>query len=119
MKDRYASNSILLLALNKINCYFQSSLHRNVKLCRKSNEPLPAANKHQTGECHQLKTDVDQETTQHLAETKHVADEMSATNHQTNYLYKRNASYVIEITRAKYKHWQTTKHGILFVKLRI
>ena len=35
------------------------------------------------------------EATQHLAKTKHVVDEMSATNHQTNYLYKRNASYVI------------------------
>ena len=41
MKDRYASNSILLLALNKINCYFQSRLHLNVKLCRKSNTSLP------------------------------------------------------------------------------
>ena len=65
---------------------------------------LPAAVKDQIGECHQVKTDVDQETTQHLAETKHVADEMSATNHQTNYLYKRNASYVIDVTCAKYKH---------------
>ena len=67
---------------------------------------LPVAAKDQTGECHQVKTDVDQETTQHLAKTKHVVDEMSATNHQTNYLYKRNRndSHVIEITRAKYKH---------------
>ena len=51
-----------------------------------------------------VKTDVDQETTKYLAKTKHVVDEMSATNNQTNYLYKRNDSYVIDITRAKYKH---------------
>ena len=103
MKARYASSLILLLVLNKIKCYFQPSLNQNFKLCRKSTS-LPAANKHLTGECHQLKTDVDQETTQHLAETKHVADEMSATSHQTNYLYKRNASNVIDVTGAKYKH---------------
>ena len=83
--------------------FFQPSLNQNFKLCRKSTS-LPAANKHLTGECHQLKTDVDQETTQHLAETKHVADEMSATSHQTNYLYKRNASYIIDVTCAKYEH---------------
>ena len=46
MKYRYASNSILLLALNKINCCFQSRLHRNVKLCRKSNKPLPVTTDH-------------------------------------------------------------------------
>ena len=46
MKDRYASNSILLLALNKINCYFQSRLHLNVKLCRKSNTSLPVTDSH-------------------------------------------------------------------------
>ena len=46
MKARYASSLILLLALNKINCYFQSRLHRNVKLCRKSNKPLPVTTDH-------------------------------------------------------------------------
>ena len=51
---------------------------------------LPVAAKDQTSECHQVKTDVDQETTQHLAKSKHVVDEMSATNQQTNFLYNRN-----------------------------
>ena len=46
----------------------------------------------------------DKRKNKHLAETKHVADEMSATSHQTNYLYIRNASYVIDVTCAKYKH---------------
>ena len=46
MKARYASNSILLLVLSKITCYFQSRLHRNVKLCRKSNKPLPVTEDH-------------------------------------------------------------------------
>ena len=46
MKARYASNLILLLLLNKINCYFQSRLHRNIKLCRKSNKPLPVTTDH-------------------------------------------------------------------------
>ena len=41
MKARYASNSILLLTLNKINCYFQSRLHLNVKLCSIANKSLP------------------------------------------------------------------------------
>ena len=49
MKARYASNSILLLALNKINCYFQSRLHLNVKLCRKSNKSLPVTEDHTPG----------------------------------------------------------------------
>ena len=49
MKDRYASNSILLLTLNKINCYFQSRLHLNVKLCRKSNTSLPVIEYHTPG----------------------------------------------------------------------
>ena len=60
---------------------------------------LWSAAKDQQDECHQVKIDVDQEVTQHLAKTKHV-DEMSATKyHQPNYFYKSNASYVIEITR--------------------
>ena len=46
MKARYASNSILLLALNKINCYFQSRLHLNVTLCRKSNKSIPVSKDH-------------------------------------------------------------------------
>ena len=41
MKAKYASCSILLLALNKISCYFQSRLHINVKLCSVSNKSLP------------------------------------------------------------------------------
>ena len=63
---------------------------------------LPAAAKDQQDKCHQGKIDVDQEVTQRIAKTKHV-EETSATNHQTNQLYESNASYVIEITRAKYK----------------
>ena len=43
MKAKYASSSILLLALNKISCYFQSRLHLNVKLCSISNKSLPVA----------------------------------------------------------------------------
>ena len=57
---------------------------------------------------------MDREVTQYLAKTKHV-DEMSATNHHPNYLYKSNASYVIEIIRTKYKHCQTTKQGICYI----
>ena len=41
MKARYALSLILLLALNKISCYFQSRLHLNVKLCSISNKSLP------------------------------------------------------------------------------
>ena len=41
MKARYALSLILLLALNKINCYSQSRLHLNVKLCSISNKSLP------------------------------------------------------------------------------
>ena len=36
----------LLLLLNKISYYFQSSLHRNVKLGRISNKPLPVTTDH-------------------------------------------------------------------------
>ena len=43
MKAKYGSCSILLLALNKISCYFQSRLHINVKLCSVSNKSLPVA----------------------------------------------------------------------------
>ena len=43
MKAKYASCSILLLALNKISCYFQSRLHINFKLCSVSNKSLPVA----------------------------------------------------------------------------
>ena len=46
MKARYASNLILLLVLNKMNFHFQSHFHRNVKLCRKSNKPLPVTIDH-------------------------------------------------------------------------
>ena len=41
MKARYASSLILLLASNKINCYSQSRLHLNVKLCSISDKSLP------------------------------------------------------------------------------
>ena len=43
MKARYASSLILLLALNKISCYFQSRLHLNVKLRSISNKSLSVA----------------------------------------------------------------------------
>ena len=76
---------------------------------------LPAAAKDQQHKYHQVKIDVNQEVTQHLAKAEHV-DEMSATKyHQPDYMYKSKASYVIEFIRAKYKHCQTTKQGICYI----
>ena len=46
MKAKYASCSILLLALNKISCYFQSRLYLNVELCSIYKQSQEAVNSH-------------------------------------------------------------------------
>ena len=80
---------------------------------------LPTAAKDQQDECHQVKIDVDQEVAHDLASVEHV-DEMSTTKyHQPDYMYKSEASYVIEFIRAKYKHCQTTKQGICYTYLQL
>ena len=114
-KIKYLNTHCILILCgnqNYVTIYLQCEQDITVFVLRIK---YPAAAKDQQDKCHQVKKDVEQEVTHDLANAGHE-DEMSATKyHQPDYLYKSEASYVIEIIRAKYKHCQTTKQGICYI----
>ena len=110
----FITHCILILCANQkyVSIYLNCEQDISVFVLRMK---LPAAAKDQQDKCHQVKIDVDQEVAHDLASVEHV-DEMSTTKyHQPDYMYKSEASYVIEFIRAKYKHCQTTKQGICYI----